>query len=200
MRSLDISIKADFIQKGLSGNSTPRSSNAGTWGRKKDSKDERQPRDASRSRSRGFSFKGGLSTRERHGSDSSNTKRPRSADLSQPVGSYKTLMLSSSSTSLAAMNTCVDTASDPADFLHYLKEIQKPEMVDVGKLHKLRILLRNESVSWVNAFIADGGMDEIVQLIYRIMQIEWRYALWSWSTQHPLLEFWLTGLSFQRGT
>jgi hypothetical protein len=44
----------------------------------------------------------------------------------------------------------------------------------VGKLHKLRLLLRNETVSWVNGFIAEGGMDEIVQLIYRIMKMEWR--------------------------
>ena len=69
-----------------------------------------------------------------------------------------------------------DTASDPSDFVHYLREIQKPEMVEVGKMHKLRLLLRNETVSWVDTFIADGGMDEIVQLLYRIMKVEWRYV------------------------
>ena len=178
MRSLDISIKADFVQKGLSGNNTPLSSSpgyekTGFRGRRKGSRDERQQREGSRSRSRGFSFtKGSVSPKKRQDSDSSIC-RPRSIDFTQRVGSYKTL--SASSTSLAA-SAGVDTATEPSDFLHYLKEIQKPEMVDVGKLHKLRILLRNETVSWVDTFIADGGMDEIVQLIYRIMKVEWRYA------------------------
>jgi hypothetical protein len=58
--------------------------------------------------------------------------------------------------------------------VHYLREIQKPEMIEVGKIHKLRLLLRNETVSWVNGFIMEGGMDEIVQLVYRIMKMEWR--------------------------
>ena len=185
MRSLDVNIKADFAQKGLAETNPPRGSSptasandrTGYRGRRKDSKDERQLRDSkgsrSRSRSRGFSFtKGSMSPRKRRDSESSH-KRPRSIDLSQPVGSYKTLMHCTSATSLSA-NACVDTATDPSDFVHYLKEIQKPEMVDVGKLHKLRILLRNETVSWVDAFIAEDGMDEIVQLVYRIMKVEWR--------------------------
>ncbi|GAB1209978.1 hypothetical protein APSETT445_008766 [Aspergillus pseudonomiae] len=68
----------------------------------------------------------------------------------------------------------LDTAADPSDFVHYLREIQKPEMMEVGKIHKLRLLLRNETISWVHTFIADGGMDEIIQLLYRIMKVEWR--------------------------
>jgi hypothetical protein len=49
-------------------------------------------------------------------------------------------------------------------------------MVEVGKMHKLRLLLRNETVQWVNDFITEGGMDEIVQLLYRIMKMTWRYV------------------------
>jgi hypothetical protein len=96
-------------------------------------------------------------------------------DLSQPVGVYTTLNAANSTASLSEA-AAVDTAADPSDFVHYLREIQKPEMIEVGKLHKLRLLLRNETVSWVNGFIAEGGMDEIVQLIYRIMKMEWRYV------------------------
>ena len=44
------------------------------------------------------------------------------------------------------------------------------------KLHKLRILLRNETVAWVDSFISGDGMDEVIQLLYRIMKVEWRYA------------------------
>ena len=41
-------------------------------------------------------------------------------------------------------------------------------------MHKLRILLRNESVMWTDAFIIKGGMDEVVALLYRIIAVEWR--------------------------
>ena len=56
----------------------------------------------------------------------------------------------------------------------YLRRVTKPEVVEVGKLHKLRLLLRNETVSWTEEFIEFGGMKEIVELLYRIMGVEWR--------------------------
>jgi hypothetical protein len=62
----------------------------------------------------------------------------------------------------------------PRDFVSYLQKVQKPELVEVGKLHKLRLLLRNETVSWTDEFIRQGGMKEIVDLLHRIMDIEWR--------------------------
>jgi hypothetical protein len=60
-----------------------------------------------------------------------------------------------------------------------LKEVQKPELVEVGKLHKLRILLRNETVAWVEAFISCGGMDQVVDLIYRTIKVDWRFVVHS---------------------
>ncbi|KAJ9151243.1 GTPase-binding protein rid1 [Pleurostoma richardsiae] len=62
----------------------------------------------------------------------------------------------------------------PGDFVSYLRKVQKPELVEVGKLHKLRLLLRNERVSWAEDFIRQGGMKEIVDLLHRIMDVEWR--------------------------
>ncbi|KAK1836645.1 GTPase-binding protein rid1 [Podospora conica] len=62
----------------------------------------------------------------------------------------------------------------PADFVSYLRKAQKPELVEVGKLHKLRLLLRNETVAWTEEFIEQGGMKEIVELLHRIMAVEWR--------------------------
>lgn len=62
----------------------------------------------------------------------------------------------------------------PADFVAYLRKTTKPETVEVGKLHKLRLLLRNETVSWIEDFIRQGGMKEMVGLLHRIMEIEWR--------------------------
>jgi len=67
-----------------------------------------------------------------------------------------------------------DSATTPGDFIHYLREVQKPELVEVSKIHKLRILLRNESISWTDHFVTKGGMNELIQLFYRIAKIEWR--------------------------
>lgn len=62
----------------------------------------------------------------------------------------------------------------PSDFVSYLRKVQKPEAVEVGKLHKLRLLLRNETVAWTDEFVRQGGMQEIVALLHRIMDVEWR--------------------------
>lgn len=182
MRSLDTNIKADFIQKDRTENITPLSGGTGDSrrGRGKESKEDTQPQDRkgsrSRSRSRGFTFKGPSSPGKKLRRDSeASSRRPKSVDLSQPVGVYTTLSANVSTASLADA-AAVDTAADPSDFVHYLREIQKPEMVEVGKMHKLRLLLRNETVQWVNDFITEGGMDEIVQLLYRIMKMTWRYV------------------------
>ena len=187
MRSLDTNIKADFIQKDRTP-STPHSTNnnantatsdnSSRRGRRKEQKEERQSRDSkgsrSRSRSRGFNLprNGSWSPKKQRSDSGSSSRRPKSIELSQPINLSKVLSPTGSVASLPG--TAVDTAADPSDFVHYLKEIQKPEMVDVGKLHKLRLLLRNETVGWVDDFLAEGGMDEVVQLLYRIMKVEWR--------------------------
>jgi len=62
----------------------------------------------------------------------------------------------------------------PGDFVGYLRKVPKPELVEVGKLHKLRLLLRNETVAWTEQFIQLGGMMEIVGLLNRILEVEWR--------------------------
>ncbi|KAK4677110.1 LOW QUALITY PROTEIN: hypothetical protein QC764_408160 [Podospora pseudoanserina] len=62
----------------------------------------------------------------------------------------------------------------PGDFVSYLRKVQKPELVEVGKLHKLRLLLRNETVAWIEEFIRQCGMEEIVDLLKRTMALEWR--------------------------
>ncbi|KAH8697647.1 armadillo-type protein [Talaromyces proteolyticus] len=185
MRALDTSIKADFIQKNRTESSCPNSATSSTFdsagrrGRKDAGTNSSHGRDKSaRSRSRGrspFSMsRGDLSPSKKHQkSDStSSTKRPKSIELARPYSS----MLPGASASVTSLQAAAhtDTSADPADFIHYLREVQKPELVEVGKLHKLRLLLRNETVSWVDSFIADNGMDEVIQLLYRIMAVEWR--------------------------
>ncbi|KAI1777094.1 armadillo-type protein [Hypoxylon cercidicola] len=68
----------------------------------------------------------------------------------------------------------VKSQQGPMDFVNYMRKVQKPELVEVGKLHKLRLLLRNETVTWTEEFIRQGGMQEIVALLHRIMEVEWR--------------------------
>ena len=62
----------------------------------------------------------------------------------------------------------------PDEFIAYMRKITKPQEVEVGKLHKLRLLLRNETVEWVDTFLQEGGMTELVGLLHRIMEVEWR--------------------------
>ncbi|KAJ2982087.1 hypothetical protein NUW58_g6519 [Xylaria curta] len=62
----------------------------------------------------------------------------------------------------------------PIDYVNYLRKVQQPETVEVGKLHKLRLLLRNETVAWTEEFIRQGGMQEIIALLHRIIEVEWR--------------------------
>jgi hypothetical protein len=65
-------------------------------------------------------------------------------------------------------------ASTPDEFITYMKKTVKPQDVEVGKLHKLRQLLRNETVEWVDSFVHEGGITELVNLLHRVMEVEWR--------------------------
>ncbi|EGC43206.1 conserved hypothetical protein [Histoplasma capsulatum var. duboisii H88] len=178
MRSLDTSIKADFIRKhhldvnlSTTSNSSQdqnTSSSSANGGKDSSGKGSR-----SQSRTRPFSIsRADILSPKRSNENMTTHKRPKSVDLSRP-GSSKGLPSSNSMTGIASQAQ-PDHTADPTDFVHYLREVQKPEIVEVGKLHKLRILLRNETVTWVDAFISHGGMNEIIELLYRILKVEWR--------------------------
>lgn len=176
MRSLDTNIKEDFIRKDRAESNVASASKTGTTGSQKGGQGNEIPSDdgaksntkASKTRPRSLTFtisKGDASPTKKQKSGSGHShKRNRSADMPRPP----------SSRSLAASGSMSAITSDPTDFIHYLREVQKPEIIEVGKLHKLRILLRNETVAWVDSFISNGGMDEVVGLLYRIMKVEWR--------------------------
>ena len=83
---------------------------------------------------------------------------------------------SSGSSSTPNLFAKLKASQGPADYVAYLRKVQRPQLVEVGKLHKLRLLLRNETVAWIEEFIQQGGMKEIVGLLKRIMEVEWRYA------------------------
>lgn len=81
---------------------------------------------------------------------------------------------SSSSSTNHSLLSKIKLQQGPADYVAYMRKVQKPQSVEVGKIHKLRLLLRNETVSWIEDFIKQGGMMEIVGLLNRIMEVEWR--------------------------
>jgi hypothetical protein len=144
-------------------------------GNNEDRKESKRSRSRPRSRVFTLTKREDSSPTKKHKSEESarsrSKTRPKSVDVSTSrPGSSRSMQSSSSLTSLASP----ESATSPSDFIHYLREVQRPELVEVGKMHKLRILLRNESVMWTDAFTKKGGMDEIVQLLYRIVKVEWR--------------------------
>ena len=119
-----------------------------------------------RPRSRTFTFsKGGSPSKKQK--DDKETQRVAMIPKSP---STRSLVSNSSQRSVSKGSKTVA----PAEFINYLKKTPKPQEVEVGKLHKLRLLLRNETVDWVHQFIVEGGMTELVGLLHRIMEVEWR--------------------------
>lgn len=195
MRSLDTNIKADFIKKDKSGSGSASSTegvllqssrpNAGKRSQTDDvtTYDTREFVDPTsstespkktRPRSRTFTFsKNGQSPSKKQRSE-----RPTSHQRTKSGG----LTPSASSTSLVSDGTAQESSlfsrakkpADPEDYIKYLKKVQAPESVEVGKIHKLRQLSRNETVSWIDAFVMQGGMTELVELLYRVIKVEWR--------------------------
>lgn len=136
--------------------------------------EKKRSRSRSRPRSRVFSIsrknKDSVPDKVEGSARSRSKSRPKSQDMSsRPLS----MVSNASATSLASLAP-TDSASTPGDFIHYLTEVRKPELVEVGKIHKLRISLRVESVQWTDSFVCRGGMDELVSLLHRIMKIEWR--------------------------
>ena len=132
-----------------------------------------------RPRSRTFTFRQGDKGDKESGSPVKKQKGDGNAK-----GKGLGLKKSNSSKSLSSMTGSVPAAdvvgsskaAVPEDFVVYLQKVRKPEQVEVGRMHKLRLVLRNERVAWVDSFITMGGMTEIVGLLDRIMAIEWKFV------------------------
>lgn len=193
MRSLDTSIKQDLVRKNRVGSSSSEGSTSDTVRssarslvkgensrpptRGEDGKEGKESkRSRSRPRVRAFTLtkNGSSPSKKTKSEDPTPGGRPKSFDFSNSrPGSSRSLKSSSSLVSLSS-HARADNSASPGDFIHYLQEVQKPELVEIGKMHKLRILLRNETITWTDSFIMKGGMDEIVGLLYRIIAVEWR--------------------------
>jgi len=194
MRALDTHIKAEFIKKnnldpGFATSSRPTSSRPNTgvmtqfddkWPSRRE--DEKKPPSLPESpkklRPRSLTFtlsKGDHSSKKERADRPASHSRTKSASIVHSASS-SSLNAGVSSFASGFLNKASKQAV-PEDFITYLREVQKPQLVEVGRLQKLRQLLRNETVTWVDSFIALGGVTEIIGLLYRIIDIEWRYVL-----------------------
>ncbi|KAI0477732.1 armadillo-type protein [Xylariaceae sp. FL0804] len=134
--------------------------------------------DSKSKKTRGRSFT--LSRNSAKKSDSRSPSKKREGTLGRHFRSRSTESVASErptsagSSSGSGILAKMKLQQGPVDYVAYLRKVQKPESVEVGKLHKLRLLLRNETVAWTEEFIRQGGMQEIVGLLQRIMEVEWR--------------------------
>nr|POE74625.1 gtpase-binding protein rid1 [Quercus suber] len=185
MRNLTLRVKQDFVKqdqgsKTIDG-TNPDTSDANA--REQPEADlERQAaevdgKSTKRSRGRTFTF----SKSDKRSGDASPSKKARSQSKSGslsvnvPKESTSTKSpLTTPTTPFGSLGRRSAPLAIPGDYITYLKNNQDPAKVEVGRLHKLRILLRNETVAWVDSFVSMNGMAEIVGLLYRTMAVEWR--------------------------
>lgn len=184
MRSLTMRVKADFIKQNeeasKSTTSTPPDTREGPAvveeAAPQQTDDDSKSTKRSRPRSRTFTF----NKSDKRAGDASPSKKNRSQSKSRPVSIHvpKDQAANNASTPTTPTGSSFgkrgQTAANPVDYISYLKKHQEPKKIEVGRLHKLRILLRNETVAWVDSFVAQGGMAEVVGLLHKIMAIEWR--------------------------
>ncbi|KXT12953.1 hypothetical protein AC579_4050 [Pseudocercospora musae] len=185
MRSLTMRVKADFIkqdQGSTKSNSPPgslssleksKSTNKLTETTKVETKkgDEEDGKSTKRSRTRSRAFTFTRGRKEERGDESQSRSRPNSLVIpdDRPMSNDRTP--TTPTVSWGRKNTA---PALPADYITYLRKNRDPTKVEVGRLHKLRILLRNETVAWVDAFVSQDGMLEIVGLLNQTMALEWR--------------------------
>lgn len=185
MRTLTLRVKADFVRQDQGASKTGDGTPAGTpvsAGPQDETEQQQQAEDdskstkRSRARSRTFTFSKG----DKRSGDSSPSKKARSRSKGQsmtiniPKGQSSTDLTTPATPTGASWGRRGHSAPAVGEYITYLRKTQDPKKFEVGRLHKLRILLRNETVAWVDAFVTQGGMAEVVSLLHRLMSIEWR--------------------------
>ena len=184
MRNLAMSMKKDFVKQDWAEIAAAKNGRPGTNGSvsSADATSETQEipdAKAKRPRSRTFTLSRAVSRetlsitkKSKVGTTFGRHSRKNSSENVKDTGKSLT-----SSSAAAAQNIVAKfKGQTPTDFVAYLRKVQKPELVEVGRLHKLRLLLRNETVAWTDEFIGQGGMTEMVGLLHRILEVEWRYV------------------------
>jgi hypothetical protein len=194
MRTLKLEVKADFVRMHKLDNSqssratsshssinedikqapqkSPRSRHESPVDEDEDTQADKSANSTKRERprSRTFTFNRSDSPTKKQKGDLGERKTSSKQAVIHKAPSARSLRSNASDRSVS--NGVKAVKAD--EFISYLKKTSKPQDVEIGKLHKLRLLIRNETVDWVDNFIQDGGMTELVALLHRIMEIEWR--------------------------
>lgn len=201
MRNLNNTIKLEFIRQDYAEMQAAKSDRSGTTGTtgsttsteqaiasdpNSPDEDEERPK---RSRGRSFTF-----SRGKKDNNSPTKKSKPEGTLGRHFRGRSTDSIASEGRPTSSVSTVgssflskIKAQQGPSDYVAYLRKVQQPQLVEVGKLHKLRLLLRNETVAWIEDFIQQGGMQEIVGLLNRIMEVEWRYVT---PASQPVSCFW----------
>lgn len=124
-----------------------------------------------RPRSRTFTFSKGDSPMKKQRAERPPNERKASAKSNPIPKSPSMRSLISNGSTKSSKSGKVTT---PDEFVTYMKKTPKPQDVEVGRLQKLRQLLRNETVDWVDGFVQEHGLTELAGLLSRIMEVEWR--------------------------
>ncbi|KNG51524.1 gtpase binding protein rid1 [Stemphylium lycopersici] len=195
MRTLKLQVKADFVR--MHKLDTPQTARATSGHSSVGDAPKPVPQKSSKSRHGSPVHDAENDAQEDKSANSTKRERPRSRTFTfnrndsptkkqkGDLGERKTSAKQTAIPKTPSMRSLRSNASDRSvsngaksvkadEFIAYLKKTPKPQNVEVGKLHKLRLLIRNETVDWVDNFIQDGGMTELVGLLHRIMEIEWR--------------------------
>lgn len=184
MRSLAMTVKKDFIRQDWAEIAAAKNGRPGTNSSDSsaDATEEAQVPEVKSKRPRSRTFT--LSRKSSKEQVSSTKKQKPEATLGRHTRTKSSESIKEGNKSLTASGVAVAQnliakakGQLPDDFVSYLRNVQKPELVEVGRLHKLRLLLRNETVAWTDDFITQGGMEEIVGLLHRTMEVEWRYTI-----------------------
>ncbi|PBP25312.1 GTPase binding protein Rid1 [Diplocarpon rosae] len=182
MRNLAMPMKKDFVRQDWAEIAAAKNGRPGTNGSDSSADAANAAQvvpevKAKRPRSRAFTLSRGNSkepspNKKQNKTEGSLGNHPRTKSTDISLAGAKSL----TATGVAAAQSMIAKAKgqSPDDFVSYLRKVQKPELVEVGRLHKLRLLLRNETVAWTDEFIVQGGMGEIVGLLHRTMEVEWR--------------------------
>jgi hypothetical protein len=192
MRSLTLRVKADFVKQDQeasrhTGSSPPgtatqdfasspkKTAESSTTEVKVDDEEDSKSTKRSRARSRTFTF----SKSDKRSVSSSPNKKQRSQSKTRPISTAAAPTKDRSPTTPTTPRSSFDIRHSgvpavPVDYIKYLQEHQDVTTLEVGRLHKLRILLRNETVAWVDTFLSLGGMTVMSDLLHRILAIEWR--------------------------
>lgn len=180
MRSLTLRVKADFIRQDQEASKCVDGSPIEQNGQAQQNQqqqvlqeDDDKNTKRSRARSRTFTF-------TKRSGETSPSKKQRAQSKSRPQSIHipkdQPAKLPSAPTTPTggSFGRKGHAPAIPGDYISYIKKNDDPTKIEVGRLHKLRILLRNETVAWVDSFVAQEGMTEVVALLHRIMAIEWR--------------------------